>query len=128
MSLALTLSMARYRTLRAFPLRLGRSFCGLQAAEIGVGFFARYQQKVTIRKSLAARKVNLLLAQAQRSGVGGMGVAMEIGQNRDVDSQSPKYGHPRRFEIQRSGVGQFLIEVEMEMADQHLESRHGLVD
>src|SRR5262249_21840705 len=31
MSLALTLSMARYRTLRDLPLRLGRSFCGLQA-------------------------------------------------------------------------------------------------
>src|SRR5215472_8037715 len=30
MSLTLTLSMARYRTLRALPLRLGRSFCGLQ--------------------------------------------------------------------------------------------------
>src|SRR5262245_57678509 len=30
MSLPLTLSMARYRTLRALQLRLGRSFCGLQ--------------------------------------------------------------------------------------------------
>src|SRR5262245_45237781 len=30
MSLALTLSMVRYRTLRALPLRLARSFCGLQ--------------------------------------------------------------------------------------------------
>src|SRR5262249_55563732 len=34
MSLALTLSMARYRTLRALPLRLGRSFCGLQVRAI----------------------------------------------------------------------------------------------
>src|SRR5262245_44446617 len=34
MSLALTLSMARYRTLRALPLQLGRSFCGLQVNDL----------------------------------------------------------------------------------------------
>src|SRR5262245_50883685 len=33
MSLALTLSMARYRTLRALPLQLGWSFCGLQPCQ-----------------------------------------------------------------------------------------------
>ena len=36
MSLALTLSMAGYRTLRALPLRLGRSFCGLQVFLVGL--------------------------------------------------------------------------------------------
>src|SRR5262249_43322404 len=58
MSLALTLSMARYRTLRALPLRLGRSFCGLQRATPGDEYSGRAARAAAVKKQLAVTNID----------------------------------------------------------------------
>src|SRR6266498_563539 len=51
-----------------------------------------------------------------------VGVRLLTGHHRDVDTERPEGGNPRRLEIEASGVQRLLVEVRMEMTDGHLEA------
>ena len=56
-----------------------------------------------------------------------MRLAVKIREDRDVDAEPAEHLKPARLHIQRSGVGELLVEVHMKMAHQHLVAGHLLV-
>ena len=53
---------------------------------------------------------------------------MEVREDRDVDAESAKYRQPARLLVERAGICELLVEVEMEVAHQDFVAGHRLVD
>ena len=98
------------------------------AAERGVGLFAGNDQEIAIGEAGAAFEVDALLIEPDLAGIGGMRIGMEIAQRGDIDAQRFEGGDPLRLVIDGPGVGQLLVEMEVEVADHHLVAGQGFVD
>src|SRR5690348_751285 len=96
------------------------------AAEPGVGLFARDQQEVMVAHPLAALEINLLVFEAQRAWIIGVGIAVEIGEDDDVDAQGTKDLKKRRAIVDGALVIKHINQMKMKVAHQHLEARHRL--
>jgi hypothetical protein len=77
---------------------------------------------------LRAFEVKLLLQKALGAGIGGVGVVVEVAEIDNVDAEAAEDRNPCGAESERAAVAQHLVEVEMEVAGDGLESGDGLVD
>lgn len=109
------------------PVNRMRHEADVVAAESVIGLLAGNQQKAAIGEAAAAVEVNFLLLESDGAGIGGMRIGMKIGQDRHVDPQAAENLEPTGLQVHGAGVGQLLVEVHVEMADQNLVARHALV-
>jgi hypothetical protein len=70
----------------------------------------------------AGVEVGLLLFEPQRPRIFRVTITVEVGHHRDIDSERPKGGNPRRLGIDASGVQHLFVEVRVEVADRHLKA------
>ena len=70
------------------------------AADVGIRLFGRNHQKVFVGDALASLEVDLLLLEAERPGIAGMGVVVEVAEVEDVDAKSAEDRDPGRLVIQ----------------------------
>lgn len=98
------------------------------AAEIGVWLRGRNQKKIAVGKSLATFEIDLLFVQPHFPCIVRARIAVKIGKNRDVDAKPADHLQPGGLQVDGSRVRELLIEMEMEVAHQHFEAGHRLVD
>src|ERR1035438_169443 len=98
------------------------------AAQSGVGLFAGNDQEIAIGEAGAAFEIDSLFLETDLAGIGGMRVGMEVAEGGDIDAERLEGGNPWRLEIDGAGVGQLLVEMEVEVADHYLVAGQGLVD
>src|SRR5260370_19275306 len=88
-------------------------------SEIRVGLFAGDEQEIAVGEAPAALEIDFLLIDAKLARVARMRAGEEDGEHSEIDSQIPGDPQPAGLEIHRAYFGELLVEVKMEMSDEH---------